>query len=304
MLRFLTAFTLLLTLSFSTLAQQPVISFSFDDGSTNNFPGYPLAKWNQMLLDALDKHQLKAFLFVTGERLDSEAGKTVLKAWNDAGHGIANHTWTHPFYAAKNYTLGAFTKELLKTDSLVRSYSNFKPFFRFPYLKEGETREKIDGFRAVLVEHNYRIGHVSIDASDWYVSSRLVKALRENKDADLSGFRDFYIQHLFDRAQYYDSLASDLTGRKMSHVMLLHHNPAAALFFDDLVQYFKDKGWRVVNTEEAFADPVYRWKSSTIPAGESIIWAMAKESGKYEGKLRYPAEDGEYEKEKMDKLGL
>src|SRR5260370_339246 len=40
------------------------------------------------------------------------------------------------------------------------------------------------------------------------------------------------------------------------------------------------------------------------PAGESIIWALAKETGKFANILRYPGEDGEYEKSKLDKLSL
>lgn len=40
------------------------------------------------------------------------------------------------------------------------------------------------------------------------------------------------------------------------------------------------------------------------PAGESLIWALVKQSGKFDDVLRYPAEEGEYEKEKMDILGL
>ena len=43
---------------------------------------------------------------------------------------------------------------------------------------------------------------------------------------------------------------------------------------------------------------------NNVPAGESLIWALAKQSGKYEDLLRYPAEDEEYEKDKMDALGL
>jgi len=31
---------------------------------------------------------------------------------------------------------------------------------------------------------------------------------------------------------------------------------------------------------------------------------MAKQTGLFDSLLRYPAEDGEYEKEKMDALGL
>ncbi len=45
-------------------------------------------------------------------------------------------------------------------------------------------------------------------------------------------------------------------------------------------------------------------QSNVLPAGESIVWASAKEAGKFENLLRYPGEDGEYEKDEMDKLEL
>lgn len=54
----------------------------------------------------------------------------------------------------------------------------------------------------------------------------------------------------------------------------------------------------------AYSDPIFDLKPKEITAGESIVWSLAKESGKFEGKLRYPAEDGAYEKAKMDELGL
>jgi len=41
-----------------------------------------------------------------------------------------------------------------------------------------------------------------------------------------------------------------------------------------------------------------------VPAGESIIYALAKQTGKFDGQLRYPAEDGAYEDPRMDALGL
>ncbi len=59
----------------------------------------------------------------------------------------------------------------------------------------------------------------------------------------------------------------------------------------------------LANTNKAYAE-IYNEVPSTIPAGESLIWALAKQSGKFEKVLRYPAEDGEYEKPLMDKLGL
>ena len=38
--------------------------------------------------------------------------------------------------------------------------------FRFPHLAEGRTAEARDGMRALLAEHGYRNGHVTIDTSD------------------------------------------------------------------------------------------------------------------------------------------
>ncbi|HMC00399.1 MAG TPA: hypothetical protein VKN14_05095, partial [Flavobacteriaceae bacterium] len=145
---------------------------------------------------------------------------------------------------------------------------------------------------------------VTIDASDWYVSSRLTKRLKENLEVNVSGYRDYYIDHIYDRALFYDSLATQLTNRKIPHTLLLHHNLTSALFLDDLITHFKNKGWEVINANQAFKDSIYNNEPNTIPAGESLIWALAEQSGKYDDILRYPAEDSQYEKEAMDGLGL
>jgi hypothetical protein len=55
---------------------------------------------------------------------------------------------------------------------------------------------------------------------------------------------------------------------------------------------------------DAFRDPVFKQEPKIVPAGKSLVWALAKESGRFEDRLRYPGEDGEYEKARMDALGL
>lgn len=283
---------------------KPKIAFTFDDGSINDIGNYKLKTWNQLLLDHLKKHQLKAILFSSGANKTNEKGKYVLTSWNNAGHLIGNHTFSHPNFNNKNTSLEDFERELTQNDKIIKQYSNYYPYFRFPYLKEGNTKEKIDGFRRFLKQKGYKNGHVSVDASDWYINGRLVQRLTENPHADVSGFRDYYQNHLFHRAQFYDSLAFQLTDRRINHVLLLHHNLAAALFLDDLIQHFQENGWEVINADEAYTDKIYNEVPSPIPAGESLIWALAKQSGKFEHVLRYPAEDGNYEKPVMDKLGL
>lgn len=284
------------------LVSQPVVSFTFDDGKTTALGGYELSVWNNMILHALAKHELKAILFVAGHNKRTTNGKYVLRSWNDAGHRIANHTLNHPDFSNDAVTLEQFKQELLANDTLIRKYSNYMRYFRFPYLKEGNTSEKVNGFRSFLRQLNYATGHVTIDASDWYIDSRLRKRLDTKPSADISSFKSFYIQHIYEHALYYDSLAVALTGRHINHSLLLHHNLSSALFLDDLIAYFKSKGWAVMDADKAYEDEVYKTITETLPAGESLIWAMARQSGKFN--LRYPAEGDQYEKARMDSLGL
>jgi hypothetical protein len=67
---------------------------------------------------------------------------------------------------------------------------------------------------------------------------------------------------------------------------------------------FRGRGWKLIDAKEAFADPVFLRAPKTVPAGESLIWALAKETGRFNQQLRYPGEDEDYEKPKLDALGL
>ncbi|MEM9673396.1 MAG: polysaccharide deacetylase family protein, partial [Bacteroidota bacterium] len=86
---------ILLSISFQAIGQ-PTISFTFDDGVTADYPGYPFEVWNSMLLDKLDSARVNAIFFVTGHNKADQKGKFLLESWNDRGHSIANHTYSHP----------------------------------------------------------------------------------------------------------------------------------------------------------------------------------------------------------------
>lgn len=282
----------------------PRVSFSFDDPHHGETPLYSWEERNNKILNALESNKLRGILFVCGKRVASDTGAALISAWNNAGHLIANHSYSHLYYNARNVTVDIFENDFYKCDSMISAYSNFIKLFRYPYLKEGNNEVKRDYFRDVLIRAGYSNGHVSIDASDWYIDGRLIKRLKENPQADITPYRDFFLKHILQRANYYNELCKQVLGREAGHVLLLHHNLLNALFLNDLIQEFKNKGWEVINTDEAYKDELYKTSPDVIPAGESIIWSLAKASGKFESLLRYPAEDGRYEEDEMDKLGL
>lgn len=281
------------------------VAITIDDLDLNgtDTPRLTLDERNTALLNALREHSgLKAAVFVCGMRVDNEKGKSHLRAWDKDGHIIANHSYSHWYYPDTPFE--KYAPDILRGEAVIKDFPHFQKLFRFPYLKEGDTVAKRDGMRAFLKAHEYRMGYVTIDTSEWVIDDRLRKRLQKQPRADLSAYREFYLNHIWDRAVFYDSLARKVLGRSVKHTLLIHHNLLSALFLSDVLRMFNRQGWKLINAEEAYTDPVFSAAPDIAPAGESIVWALAKETRKFDKVLRYPAEDGSYETAKMDKLGL
>ena len=201
-------------------------------------------------------------------------------------------------------TYERFVADFARNEPIVQRFSHRTNLFRYPGLKEGDTVEKRDGFRAFLKSRVYRNGCVTIDASEWYVDQRMQERLTKDSTAALAPYRDYLISHLLDRANFYRQLALDTLGHEIPHTLLVHYRPLEAFFLADVMTAFEKEGWEWINAEQAFDDPVFLREPQTLPAGESLVWALAAESGQFKDRLRYPGEDDVYEKPKMDALGL
>lgn len=283
---------------------KPQIAITMDDPQVTSSYGLSASEVNRRILGSLASHNIKADLFVCGMRVDTPEGRQLLSAWNDAGHTLGNHSYSHLFLHSKKVTLAGYCDDIAKGEAVVAGYPQFKKRFRYPFFKEGDTLEKRDGVRKFLADRGYLPGRATIDASDWAIDDRLRKRVEKNPKADLAPYRTFYLEHLWDRAQYYDDLAIKVMGRRPPHTLLIHHRLLNALFLDDVLTMFKKREWEPISAEQAYADPVYEKQPNILPAGESLIWALAKETGKFESVLRYPGEDDTYENPKMDALGL
>lgn len=292
---------LLLVMQTLLLAQdKPTFSITIDDPHVNDAVPMSWQEKDDSLLSTLDKYGLKAALFVCGMRIDSPQGKELLDKWNNRGHLICNHSYSHKYYHSNKLTVDDFRYDFLRCDSIINTYSNYTKLFRYPYLKEGNTIEKRDGFRVFLDSLGYRNGYVTIDASDWYIDGRMSDTLKADRSFDTTPFLQYYLEHIYNRAMYYDSLGLALTGRHIKHTLLLHHNLINAMFLGELIKMFKAKGWELSDAVTAFNDEVFTLKPDVLPAGESLVWEMAKQSGRFESTLRYPGEDGEYEEEGLN----
>jgi len=283
----------------SVLPAQRQLAITVDDPNSQETPILNSEQRNLKILEALRSHHVKAALFVCGQSVDDTAGVKMLMAWDDGEHMICNHTYSHLNLNSSMVSAVQFTDDCRHTDSMIRSYRNYTKLFRFPYLKEGNSRAKRDSVRTYLASQGYKNGSVTIDASDWFINAKLTEALRTDSLCDITLYGQYYIRHILERARYYDSLAILVYGRNVKHTLLIHHSLLNALFLDSLLVALITDGWEIIDAAEAYRDQAYTSQPDVVPAGESLVWQYARMNPVLSPSLRYPAEDSRYEEKHL-----
>ncbi|MFC0252335.1 polysaccharide deacetylase family protein [Massilia consociata] len=286
------------------------VALTFDDGpNLGATPRLSPQERNAAMLAALAKHRIKAALFVTaGYGADRPEGWRLARAWGQAGHVIGNHTMTHPDLDSEQVSLAQYQREVLYCDRLIATLPGYRKWFRFTYLREGNTQEKRDGMRIFLRQLGYRNAYVTLDTSDWRLNDKLVEVLEKNPqagDAELEPIRQAYLGHIRQRALAYRALAQRLQGRDIPQVLLLHHNLINALWLDDLIRQFKQMGWSITTPADAYADPVYQLMPDRAAPGQSLLLSMGRSLGLSTADLGIRLmDDGDAEIEALKAQGL
>jgi peptidoglycan/xylan/chitin deacetylase (PgdA/CDA1 family) len=73
---------------------------------------------------------------VTGKRVDSEDGRSLVAAWDRCVHAVGNHSYSHLFFNDADIKLANFESDVLKNEPLIHGYTHFTRLFRFPYFKK------------------------------------------------------------------------------------------------------------------------------------------------------------------------
>jgi peptidoglycan/xylan/chitin deacetylase (PgdA/CDA1 family) len=286
-LTFSSIFLFVLTNAFS---QQ--IAITFDDAPTSDGPVFTGKERTERILNQLKKEKIAqvSFFVITGNI--NEAGKKRLMQYVNAGHLLGNHTHSHQWI----HLLGVkgYLKDIRTADSILRTMNGFVPWFRYPFLDEGKSKPVRDSIRSALKELNLSNGYVTIDNYDWYINALLKKAVSERKKINYDKLRSVYIDHLWNSIQYYDKIAQQVLGRSPRHVLLLHENDLAAYFLSDLIQFLRNKGWKIISPADAYKDPIAQQIPDVLFNGQGRVAAIAREKGMLPKELVQDSEDEEY----------
>ena len=103
------------------------VAITFDDGP---FP------WTGRLLDILAEYQVSATFFLIGNNISGNRAQA--QAIFEAGHDLANHSWTHPGAGLGAMTEAQVRDELTRTSDIIEGITGEAPvFFRAPNLDNG-----------------------------------------------------------------------------------------------------------------------------------------------------------------------
>jgi peptidoglycan/xylan/chitin deacetylase (PgdA/CDA1 family) len=270
---------LLLTLPLTFPLAGQKVALSLDDAPflrpAQRLPG---PAQHRAMMEALKARKVQAILFVNGVNGgDTTEGKAILRAWGEAGHLLANHSYSHWDLNAEEVSLEAYTADVLRGEALISGLKGFTRLYRYPFLRAGSTVAKRDGFYAFLRDRGDAIGHVSIDTADYLLDERLRYRLEMDPGADLTPYRDLYLKHLWACARFYDAWSREVFGRPIPHVILMHSRLLNGLFLGDVIDFFRARGWTWIEPMEAFKDPAYALMPRNLPGGEALAEAVAAE---------------------------
>lgn len=203
---------------------------------------------------ALETYGIVATGFAVGQLIKDDT-IPALQAFKDAGHTIGNHSWSHPDYGT--LTIDAFEDETRRTDAALSAWIDGPRYYRFPFLKEGETEEAKAAATAVLTTLGYVNVPASIDNDEWKFNAEYMDALAAGDSASAAQIADAYLAHMRERTAHFQALAQDAIGRDVRHILLLHMNRINADHLGRLLDWYAAEGWTFVTVAEALEDPLY-----------------------------------------------
>ena len=267
------------------------IAITFDDTPRGAGAFLTLEERGPRLIAALEAAGVRqAAFFINPCRLQSDRDGALVRAYETAGHVIADHTCSHP--GLSRVSAERYLADIDASQDWLRTRPTYRPWFRFPFLDEGgNNRAKAQAVRDGLTARGLMNGYVTADGYDWNMERLTIAAKRAGRTIDMARLRDLYVETHVGAAEFADQLAVRATGRHPAQVLLLHETDLAALFLPDMIAGLRKAGWTIVTADEAFDDPIARRTPQVDFANGTRIQMLAWEKG-LEGTRWYDRTDG------------
>lgn len=218
------------------------------------------------ILKTLKKHHISGvYGFINGKRTDVNPEEyNVLNQWIYAGQLLGNHGYNHLDLAKTS--VNEYLSDIKKNEPILAEFMPSEDFhyYRYPFLAEGETREKRNSVRQFLENNHYQIAQVTVDFFEYEWNSPYVRCLDQNNQKSLRWLRKNYITQAENALTIAQNLSMMLYARDIKHVLLIHINAFTAEMLDKLLTTYEKHGVNFISLKDALSDRAYAFNPDIV----------------------------------------
>ncbi len=209
------------------------------------------------ILDTLVDNHVPATGFVIAGSI--ERGQwSLLEAFHDAGFTIGNHTFSHA--NLNHMSSSKYIENVEHADQVLNSLMSHPRYFRYPYLAEGNGARKAE-VQQYLADHDYIIAPVTIDTKDFRFNSQLYRVAYRARPKYLPKLKKQYLSYIWKQTLRAEKRAK---GKPVKQIILLHANLLNSHFLGDIIQMYRDHGYKFITLKEALENP-----AQSFPVGHA-----------------------------------
>jgi peptidoglycan-N-acetylglucosamine deacetylase len=238
------------------------VALTFDDLPTHGpLPeGMSRTDVAARIIDALRSRRTPAIYgFINAKKSEGQPENAeVLRLWRAAGFPLGNHAWSHMDLHAN--TSDAFEQDIVANETTLQTLMGDGDWrwFRYPYLREGDTPEKHRAIATFLKARGYQVAQVTISFDDYAYNDPYARCLAKQDSQGLDWLSRNYLTRAEASLTRAQAASRALFDRDIAHVLLLHIGAFETVMLPKLLDLLEARGFALTTLEEAQRDPAYR----------------------------------------------
>lgn len=243
----------MLVASTMSVAQERQIAITIDDlpfvGFCNNNPAKlqrASERFNRILKTLVD-NQVPTTGFVIAGAIEKGQWQ-LLEQFKGAGFSLGNHTYSHQ--SLDRLTAEKYIDDLDKADKVLTPLFSERKYFRYPYLAESHGKKK-QAVYDYLASHHYVIAPVTIDTKDFIFNQQLFAIPYRLREKSLPRLKERYLAYITRQTIRAEQQAGQHPEHPVKEILLIHANLLNSHFLGDVIELYRQRGYRFISLEEA-----------------------------------------------------
>jgi peptidoglycan-N-acetylglucosamine deacetylase len=227
-----------------TIDDLPLVASSMNTPANQQRSSERFAK----IVQALTENKVPATGFVIAGAI-LKGQWEFLEQFRKAGFMLGNHTYSH--YNLNQMNANKYIADIDRADKILAPLLTEPKYFRYPFLAEGykATKAKVLDY---LAQNHYTIAPVTIDSKDFRFNQELYRVPYR--------FRETYVQKIKLRYLAYIWKATlkaeqSTNGQPVRQILLIHANLLNSYLLPEIIQMYKQNGYKFITLTEALQNP-------------------------------------------------